>query len=162
MRRRRSLRGACYRSFPLRCGGVYKTSSSTASPRKLYERRHASINSLRELAHKHWHSGRSLYRFKKLSSHLNQGRSCRKEKKKHGAVLVRKEDQKVPDMVQAAPLLQYIERDESLNICVLSVCVCVCVESENAKCVCMWIAGRFAVGHCTASHCIGLYKGVKL
>lgn len=26
----------------------------------------------------------------------------------------------------------------------------------------VWIAGRFAVGHCTASHCIGLYRDITL
>lgn len=41
------------------------------------------------------------------------------------------------------------------------MCVfCIMWESENANRE--WIAGRFAVGHCTASHCIGLYKEITL
>lgn len=31
---------------------------------------------------------------------------------------------------------------------------------ESQKMQEVWITGRFAVGHCTASHCIGLYKEI--
>lgn len=75
---------------------------------------------------------------------------------------MRKRDQKVPNIfiVQAAPLLQYIETNKSLKICV-HVCVFfpICESQKMQK---VWIAWSFAVGHCTASHCIGLYKEITL
>lgn len=83
-----------------------------------------------------------------------------------GQVLVRKGDQKVPNIfiVQAAPLLQYIETNKSLKDLCVRVCVgflffAICESQMMQK---VWISGRFAVGHCTASHCICLYKEITL
>lgn len=81
-----------------------------------------------------------------------------------GQVLVRKRDQKVPNIfiVQAAPLLHYIETNKSLKISV-HVCVCFFLQYVSVrkfkKC---GLQGRFAVGHCTASHCISLQIEITL
>lgn len=63
----------------------------------------------------------------------------------------------MPNMfkVQAAPLL-YTSKQIRFQ---RSACVCFCNMPESEK---VWTTGRLAVGHCTASHCIGLYKEITL
>lgn len=80
--------------------------------------------------------------------------------------VVRKKDQKVPNIfiVQAAPLLQYIETNESLCVCVCMCCCCFFLQYVRVR-RCkkkVWITRRFPAGHCTASHCMGLYKEITL
>lgn len=78
-----------------------------------------------------------------------------------GRVLVRKGSQKVPHIVvvQAAPLMQYIETNRFVKICV-HVCVCMCVfcnmlESLNVKSV----TSRGVC--CRSQYCITIYIFVQ-